>query len=59
MVRLEVFKDNERLPPNANQPTDLRVILNTAPAFYSRRQQRGLPIPAVDEPIFIVACPRF
>ena len=46
-------KDSFRLLPNANQPTDLRVMCeHRACAFYSRRQQRGLPILAVDEPIY-------
>ncbi len=46
-------KDSFRLLPNANEPTDLRVMCeHRACAFYSRRQQRGLPILAVDEPIY-------
>lgn len=45
--------DSFRLLPNPEAPTDLRVTcVHRECAFHTRRQQRGLPIVAVDEPIY-------
>lgn len=41
------------LLPDANKPTDLRVMcVNRRCTFHGRRQERGLPILAVDDPIY-------
>jgi len=46
-------KDSFKLLPNTDEPTDLRVMCeHRACAFHGRRQPRGLPILAVDEPIY-------
>ena len=46
-------KDSFTLLPDMNQPTDLRVCCRDRRcAFHSRRQERGLPILSVDEPIY-------
>ena len=46
-------KDSFKLLPNSDEPTDLRVMcVNRKCEFHPRRQQRGIPILAVDEPIF-------
>ncbi len=46
-------KDSFTLLPDANEPTDLRVMcVNRRCAFHVRRQERGLPILAVDDPIY-------
>ena len=46
-------RDSFQLLPDPNAPTDLRVVC-ASPAcdFFSRRQDRGLPILSVDEPIY-------
>ena len=39
--------------PDGNEPTDLRVMcVSRRCAFHGRRQERGLPILAVDDPIY-------
>ena len=46
-------KDSFTLLPDANEPTDLRVMcINRRCAFHARRQERGLPILAVDDAIY-------
>lgn len=46
-------KDSFRLLPNANEPTDLRVMcIHRECEFHGRRQPRGIPILAVDESIY-------
>ena len=46
-------KDSFKLRPNAVEPTDLRVTcMSRKCAFHPRLQKRGLPILAVDEPIY-------
>ena len=46
-------KDSFTLLPDANEPTDLRVMcVNRRCAFHARRQERGLPILAVDDAIY-------
>ena len=46
-------KDSFTLLPDANEPTDLRVMcVSRRCAFHVRRQERGLPILAVDDPIY-------
>ncbi len=46
-------KDSFKLLPNSDVPTDLRVMcVHRGCAFHSRRQPGGLPILAVDEPIY-------
>ena len=46
-------KDSFTLLPNGNEPTDLRVVCeNRVCAFHGRKQQRGLPILAVDDSIY-------
>jgi hypothetical protein len=46
-------KDSFKLLPNSDEPTDLRVAcISRNCAFYSRKQARGLPVLAVDEPIY-------
>ena len=46
-------RDSFRLLPNADQPEDLRVSCRQRRCeFHSRRQRRGLPILAVDDPIY-------
>ncbi|MCB9520310.1 MAG: helicase [Myxococcales bacterium] len=46
-------KNSFQLLPNANEPTDLRVFCSSrACDFHPRRQANGLPILAVDEPIY-------
>ena len=46
-------RDSFQLLPNPNEPTDLRVMCASRKcAFHSRRQERGLPILAVDEPVY-------
>ena len=46
-------RDSFRLLPDASRPEDLRVSCRQRRCeFHSRRQQRGLPILAVDEPIY-------
>jgi hypothetical protein len=46
-------KDSFKLLPNSDDPTDLRVMcVHRECAFHGRRQARGIPILAVDEPIY-------
>jgi hypothetical protein len=46
-------KDSFSLYPDTKAPTELRVgCVNRACDFYSRRQARGLPLLAVDEPLY-------
>ena len=46
-------KDSFTLLPDGNEPTDLRVMcVSRRCAFHGRRQERGLPILAVDDPIY-------
>jgi hypothetical protein len=46
-------KDSFTLLPDGNNPTDLRVMcVSRRCAFHGRRQERGLPILAVDDPIY-------
>ena len=46
-------KDSFNLLPDGNEPTDLRVMcVSRRCAFHGRRQERGLPILAVDDPIY-------
>lgn len=46
-------KDCFKLLPNADEPSELRVACrNRKCAFHSRRQSSGLPILAVDDPIY-------
>ena len=46
-------KDSFTLLPDPNEPTDLRVMcVSRRCAFHPRRQARGLPILAVDDPIY-------
>lgn len=46
-------KDSFKLLPNANEPTDLRVMcISRKCAFHVRVQPRGVPILAVDDPIY-------
>lgn len=46
-------KDSFKLLPNSDEPTDLRVMcIHRECAFHGRRQPRGVPILAVDEPIY-------
>ena len=46
-------KDSFALLPDANEPTDLRVMcVNRRCAFHPRRQPQGLPILAVDDAIY-------
>ncbi len=46
-------KDSFKLLPDSNNPTDLRVMcVHRQCAFHGRRQQRGLPVLSVDEPIY-------
>lgn len=46
-------KDSFKLLPNSDEPTDLRVMcVHRECAFHGRRQPRGIPILAVDEPIY-------
>ena len=46
-------KDSFKLLPNSDEPTDLRVMcIHRECAFHARRQPRGIPILAVDEPIY-------
>ncbi len=46
-------RDSFQLLPDPNKPTDLRVFcISRQCAFHFRRQPRGLPILAVDEPIY-------
>jgi len=46
-------RDSFKLLPDADEPTDLRVVCTHREcAFHPRRQPRGLPILAVDEPIY-------
>ena len=46
-------KDSFTLLPDANEPTDLRIMcVSRRCAFHARRQARGLPILAVDDPIY-------
>jgi hypothetical protein len=46
-------KDSFKLLPNSDEPTDLRVMcVHRECAFHGRRQARGIPILAVDEPIY-------
>ncbi len=46
-------KDSFTLLPNGNEPTDLRVMcVSRRCAFHGRQQERGLPILAVDDPIY-------
>jgi hypothetical protein len=45
--------DSFKLLPNSDAPTDLRVMCTHRDClFHARRQPRGLPIVAVDEPIY-------
>jgi hypothetical protein len=46
-------KDSFTLLPDPNEPLDLRVLcVNRDCAFHARKQARGLPLLAVDEPIY-------
>ena len=46
-------KDSFTLLPDSNEPTDLRIMcVSRRCAFHGRRQARGLPILAVDDPIY-------
>ena len=49
-------KDSFQLLPDADEPTDLRVFCTGSAgrkcAFHPRRQDNGLPILAVDEPLY-------
>jgi len=46
-------KDSFTLLPDGNDPTDLRVMcINRHCDFHGRQQERGLPILAVDDPIY-------
>ncbi|MFH1469405.1 MAG: DISARM system helicase DrmA [Pseudomonadota bacterium] len=46
-------KDSFKLLPDADEPDDLRVMcVQRRCAFHSRRQPRGIPVLAVDEPIY-------
>lgn len=46
-------RESFQLLPNADEPTDLRVFCSSRTCdFHPRRQARGLPILAVDEPIY-------
>ena len=46
-------KDSFKLFPNSDSPTDLRVMcVNRRCEFHGRRQDRGIPILSVDEPIY-------
>jgi helicase-like protein len=46
-------KDSFTLLPDADEPTDLRVMcVSRRCDFHARRQDRGLPILAVDDPIY-------
>ncbi len=46
-------KDSFRLLPDAKRPTELRVsCVHRACAFHPRRQAAGIPVLAVDEPIY-------
>ncbi|MCZ6691783.1 MAG: DISARM system helicase DrmA [Planctomycetota bacterium] len=46
-------KQSFTLLPDGNEPTDLRVMcVSRRCAFHGRRQDRGLPILAVDDPIY-------
>jgi len=46
-------KDSFKLLPNSDQPTDLRVMcVHRECDFFVRRQPAGIPILAVDEPIY-------
>lgn len=46
-------KDSFKLLPDSNEPTDLRVMcVNRKCEFHARRQPQGIPILAVDDPIF-------
>ena len=46
-------KDSFALLPDSNEPTDLRIMcVSRGCAFHPRRQARGLPILAVDDPIY-------
>jgi hypothetical protein len=46
-------RDSFKLLPDSNEPTDLRVMcVHRECAFHGRRQPRGIPILAVDEPIY-------
>jgi hypothetical protein len=46
-------KDSFKLLPDSDEPTDLRVMcVHRECAFHGRRQARGVPILAVDDPIY-------
>ena len=46
-------RDSFKLLPNSDEPTDLRVMcVHRECAFHGRRQPRGIPIVAVDDPIY-------
>ena len=46
-------KDSFKLLPDPNQPSDLRVMcVHRKCAFHGRAQPRGIPVLAVDEPIY-------
>jgi len=46
-------RDSFKLLPNSDEPTDLRVMcVHRECAFHGRRQPRGIPILAVDDPIY-------
>ena len=46
-------KNSFALLPDSNEPTDLRIMcVSRRCAFHARRQARGLPILAVDDPIY-------
>ncbi len=49
----KLTKDSFKLLPNSDEPTDLRVMcVHRECAFHGRRQPRGIPVLAVDEPIY-------
>jgi hypothetical protein len=46
-------RDSFKLLPNSDEPTDLRVMcVHRECAFHGRRQPRGIPVLAVDDPIY-------
>ena len=50
---LKFNKDSFQLLPDPVEPTDLRVFCTSSRCdFHPRRQDRGLPVLAVDEPIY-------
>jgi len=46
-------KDSFKLLPDSDRPGDLRVVcISRKCAFHARRQKRGIPVLAVDDPIY-------